>query len=136
MVSGPQRVGLSTESVPVSLFMSHTTSRLRPLPPVRHFIRGLAKRLLLAGGVVAVALLIGTCGYHWLEHLSWLDALLNASMILTGMGPIDKPASVSGKLFASVYALFAGLIFLTVAAMLLTPIARRTLHSLHLDMEA
>ena len=86
--------------------------------------------------MVAVSLSGGAAGYHWFEHQHWIDAYLNASMILTGMGPLDRPETVGGKLFATGYALFSGLVFLFTAALILTPVIRRMLHKLHLDMAA
>ena len=80
-----------------------------------------------------VALWIGVLGYHWLGGLHWLDALVNASMILGGMGPVDPIASVAGKWFASVYALFSGVAFLTSVGMLPRPALHRLLHRFHLE---
>jgi hypothetical protein len=108
---------------------------LRPLPSRRDFAAHVARNVGLAGAVVATSLSIGAAGYHVFEHQPWIDAYLNASMILTGMGPLDRPATTDGKLFATAYALFSGLIFLFTAALLLTPVFRRWLHRLHLDME-
>lgn len=73
-------------------------------------------------------------GYHLFAGLSWLDALVNASMILTGMGPVDQMTSVGAKLFASFYALFSGVAFLTIVAVLLAPAVHRFLHRFHLDL--
>jgi len=73
-------------------------------------------------------------GYHLVAGLSWIDALVNASMILTGMGPVDQMTSVGAKLFASFYALFSGVAFLTSVAVLLAPAVHRFLHRFHLDL--
>src|SRR5262245_55622539 len=89
-----------------------------PLLPRRKFLRRVARSLTIAAGIIGISLGIGILGYHWLEKLSWIDSLLNASMILTGMGPIHQPQTTVGKLFASFYALFSGVIFLTVAGVL------------------
>jgi hypothetical protein len=80
-----------------------------------------------------VSLLIGMIGYVYLEGLSWLDAFLNAAMLLGGMGPIHSPSTPGGKLFAGVYALYAGLVFLVGAGVLAAPIVHRALHTLHWD---
>lgn len=72
-------------------------------------------------------------GYHATEGLSWIDALLNASMILGGMGPVSEIRTTAGKLFASAYALFSGVLFLAVAGVLLAPLVHRMLHRLHLE---
>jgi hypothetical protein len=77
---------------------------------------------------------IGTIGYHWTAGLSWVDAFLNASMILTGMGPVDKLETNTAKLFASFYAIFSGVSFLTFCGVLFTPIYHRFIHKFHLDL--
>ncbi len=83
--------------------------------------------------LILIALFIGISGYHFLENLSWLDSLLNASMILGGMGPVDELHSTAGKLFASAYALFSGLLFVTVSGILAAPFIHRLMHRVHLD---
>lgn len=103
-----------------------------PLLPRRRFFRRLALHSLAATGVVAVSLGLGILGYHLLAGLSWLDALLNASMILAGMGPVDVLRSAQAKLFASLYALFSGVVFLVTAGILVAPVVHRMLHRLHL----
>jgi hypothetical protein len=79
------------------------------------------------------SLTMGMCGYHFYERLSWLDALLNASMILSGMGPVNDMQTNAGKLFASFYALFSGVVFITSLAVLIAPILHRFLHKFHLE---
>ena len=83
---------------------------------------------------MAGSLALGMLGYHFLARLTWLDALVNASMILTGMGPVDQMTTVGAKLFASFYALFSGVAFLTIVAVLLAPAVHRFLHRFHLDL--
>jgi hypothetical protein len=78
---------------------------------------------------------LGMSGYHFWGELTWIDSFLNASMILTGMGPVDHLNKESGKLFAAFYALFSGISFLTFVAVLFAPIYHRFLHKLHLDIE-
>lgn len=78
---------------------------------------------------------IGTVGYHLTANLGWVDAFLNASMILTGMGPVDRLQTQTAKLFASFYAIFSGVAFLTFCGVLFTPIYHRFLHKFHLDLE-
>ena len=75
----------------------------------------------------------GSAGYHHFEGLAWVDSLLNAAMILTGMGPVNPMQSVSGKLFATFYALYSGIAFLSVMAILLAPVIHRGMHQFHLD---
>ncbi len=87
----------------------------------------------VAGGLVAVSLLIGIVGYHFMAGLGWIDALLNASMILTGMGPVTELRSDAAKVFASAYALFSGVAFITATGILLTPMFHRVLHRFHMD---
>lgn len=89
--------------------------------------------LLIAGAILGAALLPGVAGYHLLEHMSWVDALLNASMILGGMGPVDTLHTVAGKLFASFYAIFSGVVFIAVAGIIIAPLAHRILHRLHVE---
>ena len=85
--------------------------------------------------MIAVSLFIGACGYHVFGLLNWLDATLNAAMILTGMGPVDAMRTTGGKLFATGYALFSGVAFLTTVAVLYAPLVHRFLHRFHLDLE-
>lgn len=99
--------------------------------------RVFAKRLAL-NGVIGLALLlfslgIGMLGYHFLEDLSWIDSLLNASMILGGMGPVTPLQTNAGKIFASVYAIYSGVILLASVGVLATPIFHRFLHRFHLQ---
>ena len=97
------------------------------------FAKRVALHLMLAIIVLALALGIGVVGYHYLGELKWLDALLNASMILGGMGPVDPLHKPAAKLFASFYALFSGLAFIGVASVLVAPFAHRLLHRFHVD---
>ena len=99
------------------------------------FVRRVIRYALLSALLVAAALSIGVVGYHVFEGLPWLDSLLNASMILGGMGPVDEITSPAGKLFASFYALFSGLLFVGAASIVLTPFVHRVMHRLHIDDE-
>jgi hypothetical protein len=87
----------------------------------------------LALGVIGVALGIGVLGYHYIAGFAWVDSILNASMILGGMGPMGELKGDAAKLFASAYALFSGLIFISVTGIMLAPVAHRALHVFHLD---
>ena len=87
----------------------------------------------VALAILAGALLVGVLGYRGLGRLPWIDAILNASMILSGMGPVAELESDGAKLFASVYALFSGVVFLAVTGLVLAPVLHRLLHRLHLD---
>ncbi len=106
----------------------------RLLAPIAFFFR-LLRNAFIAAVLVFVALAIGVLGYHHLEGLSWLDSLLDASMILGGMGPVHPIQTDAGKLFASFYALFSGIVFLTMATLLVAPVYHRLLHMLHLEVE-
>ncbi|HKP84033.1 MAG TPA: hypothetical protein VJT69_18595 [Pyrinomonadaceae bacterium] len=97
------------------------------------FVRRLLAHLFVALGVLGVSLLFGMWGYAFFEGLGWRDAFLNAAMLLGGMGPVNPPQSDGGKLFAGVYALYAGLVFIITAALLFTPILHRVLHKFHWD---
>jgi hypothetical protein len=107
--------------------------RTEPLLPREQFYRRLIRHMLLAFGLMAGSLGLGVLGYHLTEGLSWLDSLLNASMILSGMGPVAVLHSPAGKLFASFYALFSGAVFLGMAGIVVAPVAHRLLHRLHLE---
>jgi hypothetical protein len=114
----------------------HYEHRSRPLLPRKIFLR----RLLAHGGaavvIVVFALAAGILGYRMTEHMPWIDAFLNASMILGGMGPVGELHTVAGKLFAGVYALFSGVLFLVASGVLFAPIVHRFLHRLHAQDEA
>jgi hypothetical protein len=107
--------------------------RTEPLLSRRLFVRRVVQYALTAGTLIAGALALGVIGYHVTERLSWLDALLNASMILGGMGPVDPIRTTAGKLFASFYSLFSGVLFLAAVSVLIAPVAHRMLHRLHLE---
>ncbi len=99
------------------------------------FLRRLRRHALVVLALVAGSLTIGVLGYRFLERLEWIDALLNASMILGGMGPVNEVHTVAGKIFASIYALYSGLIVLVVAGVLFAPIFHRFLHRFHLETD-
>jgi hypothetical protein len=106
----------------------------RPLLSRRAFYRRMARHVGAALTLLFSALSIGVLDYHWTEDLSWLDSLLNASMILGGTGPVGEFKTSAGKLLASAYALFSGVIFLAFASIVMAPIAHRFLHKLHMDI--
>lgn len=103
------------------------------LLPRRLFLWRLARWCAAAGAVVAASLVVGICGYHYLGGLSWIDSLVNASMILGGMGPVDTIKSNAGKVFASVYALYSGLALIAIVGLMLAPVLHRVLHMFHID---
>jgi len=110
-------------------------NKSQPLLPRRQFYQRMAAAVGMTLVIIVVSLAFGMTGYHFLGGLPWLDALLNSSMILTGMGPVDPMQSTGGKLFATVYALYSGVAFLSMTAVLLAPIIHRAMHTFHLDAE-
>jgi hypothetical protein len=114
-------------SLPVYEHRSH------PLLSRAKFARRVVRHLLLGVFLIGVALGMGVVGYHYIGDLSWIDSLLNASMILGGMGPVDPLRSTAAKLFASFYALFSGLAFVGIASLMLAPFAHRLLHRFHIE---
>lgn len=109
--------------------------RNEQLLPRAAFLRRLARHVIIALGILAGSLAIGVMGYHVLEGLPWVDALLNAAMLLGGMGPVNELHTTAGKLFASFYAIYCGVIFLVVAAVILAPIIHRFMHHFHLETD-
>src|SRR5213079_3390262 len=107
--------------------------RNHPLLSRAKFARRVARRLLLALFLVGIALGLGVFGYHYIGGLSWIDSLLNASMILGGMVPVDPLHSDAAKIFASCYALFSGLAFIGIVSVLLAPFVHRMLHRVHAE---
>jgi hypothetical protein len=103
------------------------------LLPWPRFVGRLALSFLLTVTIVVTALLVGVLGYHFIVRLTWIDALLNASMILTGMGPVAPMTDTASKVFASAYALFSGVVFLSAVGIVLAPVFHRILHKFHLD---
>ncbi len=94
-----------------------------------------AHSLAIAIVLLCAALLLGIVGYHFIARLSWVDALLNASMILTGMGPVAVLSTSAAKIFASAYALFSGVVFLSTTGVIMAPLVHRVLHRFHLERQ-
>ena len=105
----------------------------QPLLSRPAFLRRLARYALFSLAMIAGSLLVGTLGYRLLAGLGWVDAIENAAMILGGMGPVAELHSDAAKLFAAAYAMFAGVIFLVVIAVLMVPLVHRFLHRFHLE---
>jgi hypothetical protein len=103
------------------------------LLPRYHFYFRLGKHVFIALVLIAVALCIGIAGYHYIEGLPWVDAFAEASMILSGMGPMSPIKSNAGKIFAGFYALFSGLVFISVIGIVSAPILHRFFHKFHLE---
>lgn len=102
-----------------------------PLLPMRRFLVRLASSATASLLLVVPSLAVGMWGYRFFERMDWLDAFLNASMLLGGMGPLATPQSPGGKLFAGLYALYCGLVVIAVTGLLLTPVFHRVMHRLH-----
>ncbi len=107
--------------------------RTQPLLPKKLFYARLLKHTAMSFSLLVFSLGVGILGYRLLEGFSWIDALLNASMILGGMGPVNPLTTNPGKIFASVYAIFSGVVFLAGASLIITPIAHRIIHRLQLE---
>ena len=106
----------------------------KALQPRRKFYQRIALSTGIVVGIVVFSLFMGSAGYHYFAGLPWIDALLNASMILTGMGPVDPVKSTAAKLFATFYALYSGIAFLAMMSILMAPLLHRFLHKFHLEM--
>ncbi|MCC7402209.1 MAG: hypothetical protein IT214_12065 [Chitinophagaceae bacterium] len=102
------------------------------LAPMKIFYKRVMKNILLSSLIIFICLMIGILGYHYTSNISWLDSLHNASMILSGMGPVVEINTVIGKWFSSLYALFSGVVFITNIGIILAPVAHRLFHRLHL----
>ena len=107
--------------------------KYQPLAPLRVFYSRIVQCFLATLAIIGFSLTLGTLGYHYTEGMSWLDSLLNAAMILTGMGPAEPMKSDEGKMFAVFYCLYSGIAFLSLVAILITPIYHRFLHRFNLD---
>lgn len=108
--------------------------RHQPLLPIPAYRRRMLRFGGVALGMILGSLVIGIVGYRLSEGMAWIDALLNAAMILGGMGPVTALQTVAGKLFASFYALFSGVIFLAAVGVFLAPILHRFLHRFHIEL--
>ncbi len=107
--------------------------RKQPLVGRSTFYARVARSAALAAGILLISLSLGMAGYHYLESMPWLDAFVNAAMILSGMGPVGPLQTAPGKLFAGCYALFSGLAFISALGIVFAPIFHRFLHKFHID---
>jgi hypothetical protein len=110
--------------------------RRDPLLPRKVYFRRLARHACLSLAIVGGSLGVGIVGYHFTEGMGWLDSLLNASMILGGMGPVGELKHDAGKWFASFYALYSGVAFLVMCGVLFAPVVHRFLHKFHADVQS
>lgn len=99
------------------------------------FLTRLARNILIGLFIIIFFLLVGMLGYHHYEKMSWIDAYVNAAMILSGMGPLTPLNTNAGKIFAGTYALFSGILFLVIMAIIFAPVIHRFFHRLHLEQE-
>lgn len=109
--------------------------KTRPPIPRHRFIRRVLLHVTAAFAILLVSLMLGMVGYEYFEHLPWRDAFLNSAMLLGGMGPVDAPRTDGGKLFAGLYALYAGLIFLISLGVIFTPVLHRLMHKFHWEQD-
>ncbi len=109
--------------------------RTKPLLPRKVYYRRVMRHAVLGFAVIVVALGIGMAGYHFFENLSWVDAFVNAAMILSGMGPVATLQTDGGKIFAGCYALFSGLALIAILGIIFAPVVHRALHKFHLEDE-
>ncbi|HUC63752.1 MAG TPA: hypothetical protein VMF53_17550 [Alphaproteobacteria bacterium] len=107
---------------------------ITPLWPRRKFLRHLGRSAAIGAAIVAASLAVGMLGYHWLEGQSWVDAFANASMILSGMGPLGELHTRAGKIFAGCYALYSGLALILIVGIVFAPLVHRFLHRFHLEI--
>ena len=106
-------------------------TRIEPIATRGRFLARMGRHAALAAAVVLGSLFMGMAGYVYFEHLTWLDAFVDASMLLGGMGPVHIPQTAGGKLFAGLYALYSGLVFLVTVGVVLAPVLHRALHKFH-----
>ena len=106
--------------------------RHQKIAPFSVYLKRLAVCTAVAFFLIVFSLLVGMAGYHWLAGLNWMDSFLNASMILSGMGPVNLLTNTGAKIFASIYALFSGIIFMAALGIVFSPIIHRMLHRFHL----
>ena len=107
--------------------------RSKPLLPRPKYYWRLAQSVLAGTGLVAVSLGVGMVGYHFFENMPWIDAFVNAAMILAGMGPVGTLQTAGGKLFAGCYALYSGLLLIVTAGVVFAPVVHRFLHKFHVE---
>jgi len=110
-------------------------AKAHPPIPTERFARRVLLHFAAAFCVLSFSLALGMLGYEHFEHLPWRDAFLNAAMLMGGMGPVDAPKTDGGKVFAGFYALYAGLVFLAAAGLVLAPLLHRVLHRFHWEQE-
>jgi hypothetical protein len=124
---------MKTTGLRKSFLLGEYEHKSQPLASRKVFIRRLYRNILLAACILAICLVMGILGYKYSAPMGWLDALHNASMILSGMGPVVEIQTDGGKIFSSFYALFSGVAFITNIGVLIAPVAHRFFHMLHAE---
>jgi hypothetical protein len=112
-----------------------TKGKIKPLPHPKHFVNKILRNAIVGSIVIGISLFIGVMGYRHYFNLGWVDSLYNASMILAGMGPVDTTSNDEGKIFASFYAIYSGVAFLTSVAVIFLPVVHRFLHKFKIEVE-
>jgi hypothetical protein len=107
--------------------------RTEPLSTTQTFIWRVIVSFSFGISIVLLSLAVGMAGYHFFEHLSWLDSFTNAAMLLSGMGPLEQPQTDAGKIFAGIYALYSGLAVILIAGITFAPVVHRFLHKFHIE---
>ncbi|MBI5039682.1 MAG: hypothetical protein HZB57_00230 [Gammaproteobacteria bacterium] len=110
-------------------------SKTHPPIPRKHFVRRVLLHVAASLALLLLSILLGMAGYQYFEQLPWRDAFLNTAMLLGGMGPVDPPRTDGGKLFAGVFALYAGLVFLVAVALTFAPVVHRVMHKFHWEQD-
>ena len=108
---------------------------LKPLLPRKVYLQRVVRNACLGVGFIVGSLFIGMLGYHALEKMSWVDAFVNAAMILSGMGPVSTLQTDAGKIFAGCYALYSGIALILIIGIIFAPVIRRFLHKYHLEFD-
>ena len=119
--------------VSLELISNYSMRKNKNILPPKEFAKRVLKYSIFSLLLVVVSLGIGILGYHYIGYLGWIDSLYNASMILTGMGPVNVMESDNAKVFASMYAIFSGVVFLSTVAIFFSPFAHRLMHLLHIE---
>jgi uncharacterized membrane protein YiaA len=109
--------------------------RSKPLLPRSEFIKRMFFFALLSAGFVTFSLFMGMLGYRVFENFSWVDAFVNAAMLMGGMGPVSELRTDAGKIFAGIYSMYCGLVFIIAVGFLIAPVFHRFLHRFHLEMD-
>lgn len=124
---------MATKKKKIQSKLSHFEKHNEPLLPFSKFIIRIVRSFMFGLLIIMATLFIGMWGYHALENMAWIDAFVNAAMILSSMGPLGQLQTFYGKLFAGWYAIFCGIIFILTMGVIFSPLVHRFLHKFHLD---